>query len=540
MYKIFFILLLLFFVSSSYGQYVSGVTVPDKSKPVVSDPLDIQSRCAKSISAATLRDHLRILASDSLQGRETGQKGMEMASDYISNYIYNLGLKGLFNSTAFQQNIAFTYSKWADTDIYVNKERFRHLWDYLALPDKNESQKAIITNEVMFLGYGIDDPKYSDYKNVDVKDKVILINRGEPLKKDSTSYITDAKSLSEWSNQDMEKKLILAKERGVKLVLIIENDIKKLLELNRKKLLGSFMELGNTKDKKLVYPNNVYISSTVAKAIIGTYEKKILKARKKMSKGKPMNVVMSTDMVINLFKGATLLEGKNVIGLIEGKSKKDEYVIVSAHYDHLGKKGDEIFNGADDNGSGSSTLMELAKAFQQAVLEGSQPERSVVFIWFCGEEKGLLGSEYYTQNPPFPLNQTMVDINIDMVGRIDEKYAGNPDYIYLIGSDRLSSDLHKISEDVNQKYVQMTLDYTYNSEDDPNKFYYRSDHYNFAKNGIPAIFYFNGTHSDYHQTTDDVEKINFEAMEKRGKLIFHTIWELANRAEKIRVDGIFK
>ena len=413
------------------------------------------------------------------------------------------------------------------------------LYDFKTRPEVNKSNAIISDKEVIFLGYGIDTEIYSDYKKTDVKGKIIMINKGEPIDKKGNSIITKTNETSEWSI-DINRKLIAAKEKGAKLVLIIEDDIKKLLEENRRKLLSTNLQLGNRTDIQLNTADHVYISSTVAKAIIGEQEKQVIKAREKYAKGKPEAVKMPIDFSINMTKDVNVLEGKNVVGYIQGKSKPDEYVIVTAHYDHLGKRGDEVFNGANDNGSGSSTLLELAQSCQQAVLEGNSPERSIVFIWFCGEEKGLLGSHYYTENPVFPLQQTVVNINVDMVGRTDDKYKDNPEYIYIIGSDRLSSDLHKISEDVNKKYTQLTLDYTYNSEDDPNKYYYRSDHYNFAKNGIPAIFYFNGTHEDYHRTTDDVNKINFDAMENVGKLIFHTMFELANRPQRIKVDGVVK
>jgi len=185
-------------------------------------------------------------------------------------------------------------------------------------------------------------------------------------------------------------------------------------------------------------------------------------------------------------------------------------------------------------------VLELAEAFQKAKEAGNGPSRSILFLWVTGEEKGLLGSEYYAANPIYDLANTVVDVNVDMVGRIDKKYTDNPNYIYVIGSDRLSSDLHKINEEANAKYAGLTLDYTYNSEEDPNRYYFRSDHYNFAKNGVPAIFFFNGVHADYHMASDTVEKINFEKMEKVGRLIFHTTWELANRADRIVVDGEVK
>ncbi len=534
------LVIVLFLSQIVNAQYISDIHKPDTTKPINKDPQDLSVRYANSIKADELRNHLAILASDSLEGRETGQPGIAMAADYISKYLRNLGMKTIPGTASYLQPVAFTYSKWSTLEVSVNNEKFRHLWDFLAFPDKNNSLPLLSEDEVIFLGYGIDDAKYSDYKNVNVKGKVIMINRGEPLKKDSISYITGSNVPSSWSDADLEQKLKTAKNKGVKLVLIIENDIKKLLEENRRKLLGNYLELGNTTLVPIEYVNHIHISSTIAKALIGSNEKNIIKARKKLAKGKSEAVNLKSNLTVKLIKETTVLEGNNIVAYVEGKSKKEEIIIVSAHYDHLGKRGDEVFNGADDNGSGSSTIMELAQAMMQSTIENNTPERSVAFIWFCGEEKGLLGSLYYSQNPIFPLDQTVANVNIDMVGRVDDTYTNNPDYIYVIGSDRLSTDLHKINEEVNQKYSQLTLDYTYNSEKDPNNYYYRSDHYNFAKNGIPSIFFFNGTHADYHRTTDDIEKINFDVMASRGKHIFHVIWELANRSNRIEVDGEIK
>ena len=533
------VVIVLFFTLVMNGQYISTVTIPDSTKPKVSDPKDLSYRYASGISPSTLRDHLRILASDSLEGRETGQKGMELAADYISKVLSNLGLIPIAGTGNYFQHVSFTYSKWLNSELYVQGIKYRLLWDYITLSDRNESIELISDDEVLFLGYGIDDKKYSDYKKVDVKGKIIMINKGEPYDKNGNSIITGTVDASVWSG-DINKKLELAKSKGVALVLIIEEDIKKLLEENRRKLLSPNLQLGNLKNKPILTANHVYISTTVAKSIIGDKEKQIIDAREKFTKGKPALVSLKTDIKMNMAKEITLLEGKNVAGLIKGRSKPEEFVIVTAHYDHLGKRGDEIFNGADDNASGTSTLLELAQACQQAVLEGNGPERSIVFLWFCGEEKGLLGSRYYVENPVFPLQNTVANVNIDMVGRIDEKYKENPDYIFVIGSDRLSSDLHRINEAANQKYTQLTLDYSYNSESDPNQFYYRSDHYNFAKKGVPAIFFTDGTHEDYHRTTDDTEKIEFDKMAEVGKLIFHTMWELANRPDRIIVDGKIK
>ena len=233
----------------------------------------------------------------------------------------------------------------------------------------------------------------------------------------------------------------------------------------------------------------------------------------------------------------TPVQTENVVAIIEGSTLPEEYIVISSHLDHEGIKNGEIYNGADDDGSGSVALLEIAEAFQAAVEAGNGPKRSIIFLHVSGEEKGLLGSRYYTDNPLYPLANTVANLNIDMVGRTDPKReSDNDNYIYLIGSDRLSTELHQVSEAANNATVNLTLDYTYNAEDDPNRFYFRSDHYNFAKNNIPVIFYFNGTHADYHKPTDTVEKIRYDLLAQRAQLVFYTAWELANREQRIVVD----
>ncbi|MHA7059456.1 M28 family metallopeptidase [Aquimarina sp. M1] len=242
------------------------------------------------------------------------------------------------------------------------------------------------------------------------------------------------------------------------------------------------------------------------------------------------------------FRGG-IKSSENVLAYIKGSEKPDEIIVLSAHYDHVGvdSKGN-IYNGADDDGSGTVSLLEIAEAFALASKDGNGPKRSILFLHVTGEEKGLYGSKYYTENPVFPLENTVTNLNIDMIGRIDNDHQTDEkqEYVYLIGSDRLSTELHNLSEEVNTKYIQLNLDYTYNAKDDPNRFYYRSDHYNFAKHGIPIIFYFNGVHEDYHQPTDTPDKIEYDLMTKRAKLVFYTAWEIANREKRLLVDGIRK
>jgi len=231
-----------------------------------------------------------------------------------------------------------------------------------------------------------------------------------------------------------------------------------------------------------------------------------------------------------------LPDSENVVAFIEGDGSSDEILVLSAHYDHLGVRGEKIYNGADDDGSGTVAMMQIAKAFKEAENDGYQPKRGILFLHVTAEEKGLLGSLYYSKNPIFPIKNTVANLNTDMIGRVDDRHKDNPNYVYLIGSDRLSTELHELSEATNEKYVQLDLDYKYNAEDDPNRFYYRSDHYNFAKFDIPVIFYFNGTHEDYHQPTDTPDKINYELLAKRAQLIFYTAWEIANCEKRPFVD----
>ena len=235
-----------------------------------------------------------------------------------------------------------------------------------------------------------------------------------------------------------------------------------------------------------------------------------------------------------IFKSNQTIRGENVLGYIEGTDLKNELIIITAHYDHLGKHDSLIFNGADDDASGVAGAMEIAEAFMIAKKEGYGPRRSILIMPVSGEEKGLLGSEYYTDNPIYPLENTIANLNIDMIGRLDD-WHDNGNYVYLIGSDRLSIELHNLNEEINAKYIGLDLDYRFNDEEDPNRYYYRSDHYNFAKNNIPVIFYFNGIHEDYHRPSDTIEKLDFNKIETITKLIFLTAWELANRDERIKL-----
>ncbi len=232
---------------------------------------------------------------------------------------------------------------------------------------------------------------------------------------------------------------------------------------------------------------------------------------------------------------AKLPDSENILAYIEGTEKPEELIVISAHYDHIGMSSGQIYNGADDDGSGTVALLEIAEAFQMAKNKGNGPKRSVLFLHVTGEEHGLIGSKYYTDHPVFPLKNTVANLNIDMIGRCDAPNCGK-DYVYVIGSEMLSSELKKISERANTTTTNMELNYKYDDPNDKDRLYYRSDHYNFAKNNIPVIFYFDGIHEDYHKPSDTPDKIDYQSLQKRTQLVFATAWELANRKDRIVVD----
>lgn len=497
---------------------------------------DIPTQFAERITAEDLEALLTVIASDEMQGRETGTEGQRKAADFIAQKFSDLDLPRKGENNSYFQEIAYTAESWLKMKLSVNGVEQKNMRQFYAFPNTN-SDMMLDVDEVLFLGYGIDDEKYSDYKGVDVKGKTLLIYYGEPVKKNGVSRLTGTETPSDWST-DFRKKLRAAKKYGAKSVLIIDDKLQKNINENRRFLLSPRMRIGRGEQPEINYANNIFISTETAKAIIGSNFKKVVKARKKIAKKlRAQSVTLPVDLKVTQERKIKQLIGSNVLGYIEGSDPvlKDEIVIISAHYDHLGMRGNSIFNGADDNGSGTSSVLEIAEALTEAKKMGHGPRRTVICMLVSGEEKGLLGSKYYVENPLFPLAKTIVDINVDMVGRTDDKHKDS-NYVYVIGSDRLSTELHEINENANNAYTKLKLDYTYNAEDDPNRYYYRSDHYNFAEKGIPAIFFFSGTHADYHRPTDTVEKIEFEKMETIARLVFYTTWELANRDKAIEVD----
>ncbi len=529
----FYLLFALALVSYSLPAQFDQVQIQE-----IATTTDQVNELAATITVKDLKRHLNVLAADDMEGRETGQPGQKRAAEYLKGEFKRLGLPAIGKDEGYFQTILFSSHRWQKIELTLNGEAVRHLWEYASAPSQNTSRDETPISELLFLGYGIDDPAYSDYAGQNVSGKHLLIFAGEPRGRKGNYRISGTEAPSTWSADDM-RKLEIAKEKGAATVFVIDPKFKDNVRNIRQETLDGRMRMAEIAEADRTTANVVYLTPQLAKKIMGKTGKKVIKSRKKLEKsGKLKPVKIPVNLALTQKKNVRELIGENILGLVEGTDPqlKDEVLVVSAHYDHIGKRGDVVFNGADDNGSGTSTVLEVAEAFVTAKKQGLGPRRSVLFLLVSGEEKGLLGSEYYASHPVFPLESTIADINVDMVGRVDAKYADNPNYIYVIGSDRLSSELHRINEFVNKKYTNLTLDYTYNEEDDPNRYYYRSDHYNFAVKGIPSIFFFNGTHADYHQATDTIDKINFEKMEKISRLVFHNAWQLSNQNRRIEVD----
>lgn len=514
--------LLIFAVAVSCNSSQKTIVKKTESKPAA----DLSKVYANTITEDELKEHLYIYASDEFEGRETGQPGQKKAVAYIKKQYEAMGVNAVKSNGDYFQKVPLEISKVPTGTLTVNDNSFTVGEDVLTFSSASGSFE-----EVIYVGYGIEDENYSDYKDIDVKGKVILVKAGEPMNENGTYVISGTDEKSVWSNmsESYGKRMELAKEKGVKGVLYYDQQ-----NFARYARYFEFMKTNDSGRMQLKAEKsdefNMLLNQKAAVALMADIASNHVP--------KKLGLVISLDIKSD----DDQIDSENIAAIIKGSAKPDEYIVISSHLDHIGVTADgQINNGADDDGSGTVALLEIAEAFKKAVAEGNGPERSVIFLHVTGEEKGLLGSKYYTDYEPIvPLAKTVANLNIDMIGRIDPKREGDRNYVYLIGSDKLSTELHELSEAVNTKYMNIELDYTYNDENDPNRFYYRSDHYNFAKNNIPIIFYFNGTHDDYHRPGDTPDKINYDLLKNRTQLVFHTAWELANRSAKVVVDKATK
>ncbi|WP_430967040.1 M28 family peptidase [Spongiimicrobium sp. 2-473A-2-J] len=482
---------------------------------------------AKTITEQELKDHLYTYASDEFEGRETGTPGQKKAVAYIKSEYEKMGVPAAKADGDYFQNVPLQTGQAPEGNVSINGTEYPLGESIVTFTPANGTY-----SELVYVGYGIEQDDYSDYKDLDVTGKIVLFKAGEPMDGNGSYTLSGTDQKSAWSSRSeaISKRFELALNKGAKGVIYWD-------DTNFGRIQRRFNNLKNINKSKLGLQDNVE-PDFISFIVNGDMARRLMSdiATEHAARVLPVSLSFAVE---NTGNG---VQTENVAAIIRGSEKPNEYLIISSHLDHIGVTDEgEINNGADDDGSGTVALLEIAEAFKQAADAGMGPKRSIIFLHVTGEEKGLLGSQYYTDVAPiFPLSQTVANLNIDMIGRIDPKRDGDRNYIYLIGSDKLSSDLHQLSEAINAKYTQLELDYTYNDENDPNRFYFRSDHYNFAKNNIPIIFYFNGTHADYHRPTDTADKINYDLLRNRTQLIFYTAWEVANREQRVVVDKVAK
>ncbi|RZK56830.1 MAG: M28 family peptidase [Pedobacter sp.] len=499
-------------------------------------------------------DHLSILASDEYEGRETGKKGAWMAAEYIKKQFQSFGLKGPVKDSAdpYFQKLGYASLSLSKSVFSVNGQAKENLKDFYITPASVSSTGYDVkASSVLFAGYGLNKEGFNEYEGQDVAGKVVMIfATGDPTAPAQAPQTGGRRAMSSVGSQQAKIKYLLDNKAAGVLVINANVD-------NMDPRLKNALQNGNPYLKTADRIKNmssaqglpvVVIGTAVANQLLATVNTNLDDIKKKITDSKkPATVAINVPVAFSAKSVETDVRAENVLGFLEGSDPKlkNEILVITGHYDHIGlvtdpNAKDKVNNGADDDGSGTTGVLLMAEAFAKAKKAGKGPKRSILFMTVVGEEKGLLGSEWYSEHPVFPVENTIADLNTDMIGRIGEEYLGKPDsanYIYSVGSFKLSTELGKLSEQINETYTKMKLDYKYDDPKDTQQIYYRSDHYNFAKLGIPVIFYYDGMlEQDYHRPGDEVSKINFDLLAKRAHLTFYTAWELANRANRPVVD----
>jgi len=545
MKKISAIILILLFVLSGIP---ASATAQSKAKPskTATAPALPSFGNTDGITAAQLRNHLEFIASDQLEGRDTPSRGLEIAALYIAAHLSRWGIKPAGDNGTYFQKVPLKRNKIesAGTKLELNGQKFVYGEDFLS----SFNSANISGSNIVYVSHGwvIKSKNIDPYQGIDVKDKIIVVVNSFP----KGVNFNELQGLK--AGEDYFSPPLYAQTHGAKGVIAFGN-FNVLANWQNTRLNQTekgALEFG-TPQTPITVPTITASPRLIAALFQGeksngsaVYNKAVtqdfvepfeFKATKKIN----LSVAVKTEEIYT----------QNVVGVLEGADPvlKDEYVAIGAHYDHVGMNpnvpgDDKIFNGADDDGSGTVSVLAMAEAF----VKGAQrPKRSMLFIWHAGEEKGLWGSDYFTDHSTVPMDKIITALNIDMIGRYqkpgDETHPRNkllpkPGEIFLIGSKLMSTELGEISEATNKAFLNMQFNYKYDDPKDPEQYFYRSDHYNYARKGVPIIFYMDGDHEDYHQVTDSIEKINFEAMEKTVRTIFATGWALANRATRPVVD----
>ncbi|WP_321316894.1 M28 family peptidase [Labilibaculum sp.] len=476
---------------------------------------------SKSLSTNKIQNDIVILSSDNMEGRDTGSKGQKLAAQYICQQFINAGVNnpnGNKDRSGYFQNFPIYKKEQANAEIQTFDKVFKNYEDILISGFTNYSKDNM---DLVFLGTAPD----TSYINKNFSNKAVLFLStnlyAAAIKSNDIAQTSKAKLVLFCNpNKNSQYKELIEKgktisARGMNLKSEMNNNF------NPFDSIGSAKAFTKYKNRMRTYQGA--ISNPVACALLQIKPKRL----KQILETNQMN---KTEQKICKFTFNFDLKYKevnteNVLAFLPGTNKNKEILVISAHYDHIGKKDGEIFNGANDNASGTAAIIEIARKFQEANDNGHKTKRSILFIAFTGEEKGLCGSKYFVDNPPFPLSNIVGNLNLDMLGRHDE-LNDTTDYIYLLGTNHLKPKLKVISDSINKISTKLRLDYKYDTPD--NFLYQASDQASFVKHGIPAVFYFNGLHADYHKASDTAEKIDFQAVNRVSQLVFLTAWELAN------------
>ncbi len=507
---------------------------------------------SKTITKDRGHDHLSILASDEYEGRETGKKGAWMAAEYIKKQFQSFGLVGPVKEgkDPYFQKIGYASIGLKKSELTVNGKAKESLKDYYITPSTVSAKGYNLKGKsILFAGFGINKDDFNEYAGQNVAGKIVMVfSNGDPSAKPAAAPAPGAAPAGRRGGQSsvgsLQVKIKYLLDNKAAGVIVIDPMIDNMTPQFKNRLTNSNPYLKTESRMKAMAAATllpiVNISTAVANEILASANTNVDALKKQITETlKPATVELKVPVNFSAASQETDVRAENVLGFLEGSDPvlKNEVLVISSHYDHIGlvadpNATDKVNNGADDDGSGTTGVLLLAEAFMNAKKAGNGPKRSILFMPVVGEEKGLLGSEWYAEHPIFPIANTITNLNIDMIGRGDDARPGNNDFVYIIGSNMLSDDLDRIGKKANTDYVNITLDEKYNNRTDPNRFYYRSDHYNFAKFGIPVIFYFNGVHKDYHQPGDEVSKIDFPMLAKRSQLVYFTAWELANGANR--------
>ena len=492
----------------------------------------------KEKSLKYLRSNLNFLASDLLEGRETSTSGESLAAMYIAGELAKYGCKPFGDSGTYFENINLLATTLYNNSTiqFIDLKGYSQtlsLGDdfYLSIKNVPSEKYSNIESSIIFAGYGISAKqyKYDDYSSLNCKGKTVLILNGTPVKNNKSLF----------SKEDTKKyddsyyKMSNAMEHGaIGLIMISDKSLSRYWRWLKARTLSKSFHLIQDNDKATTTDKDlipfVIITEQVSKELLNGEKYSFDSLSVLVEKNEiPESFELNKKVEMNYKVYRETKSAKNIIGLIEGNNDnlKNEYVVLSAHYDHLGIVRGEIYNGADDNGSGTVAILEAARKISCA----HNNKRSVLIIFHTGEEKGLLGSKYLTDHADFMKNID-ADINIDMVGR------GSTDSIFCIGSNKLSSEMHNIVEQVDSETVHFVFNYKYDDPNDPNRYYYRSDHYNYAKHNIPIVFFYDHMTKDYHKPTDDVDKINFEKIVKVSTLVTELANRIANKDHKLVID----